>query len=338
MDDIEFRRNLENFSAFARVGIIGMGAWGSAVSLLAAPKAAGIVCYAKNYEKLHSKLLPYQDKIEVVGSFLPLREVDLICISVPAQAFRSVMSELSLSVDLGCKTLLICSKGIENETCALMSDISDEVSNNAPVAVLSGPNFASEVMLGKPAATVIACQKLDVAAKIINAFSSQIFRPYYSDDIYGVQICGAAKNVIAIAAGVISALDFGQNAHAALIARGLVEIGRLITRRGGQYKTLNGLAGVGDLVLTCGSNESRNRKFGSDIITTKSSVQDLVSKSTVEGYYTAKSLYDLGKRLNIDMPIVECIYELLYEGGDAHSVIERVLSRPLSLDSHFYSL
>jgi len=249
---------------------------------------------------------------------------------VPAQHLRTLC--ISLSDRLGPHIpILIACKGIERGSLLLMSEIVHSILPNNPVMVLSGPNFAREVAEGLPAATTLAGESRTLTERAMYAMSSHYFRPYYSDDLIGVELGGAVKNVIAIAAGMAEGKQLGENAKAALITRGLAEMKRLAAVKGGKAETLMGLSGLGDLLLTCGSRTSRNMSLGYRIGSGEA-VESLLSVNAsglTEGVHTAESVYHLSRNLGVTMPICHMVHDVLQGSTPLDAAIDGLLSRPL---------
>jgi glycerol-3-phosphate dehydrogenase (NAD(P)+) len=230
-------------------------------------------------------------------------------------------------------SVVSATKGIEEDSLMLMSEVFEDVlgrSERGRFAALSGPSFAKEVALGMPTNVVVAAQDLEHSERLQAALASDLFRIYSSTDVDGVEIGGALKNVIAIAAGAAEGLGFGHNTRAALITRGLAEIGRLVVAKGGTAQTVSGLAGLGDLVLTCTGELSRNRRVGMELGKGHALADVLESLGQVaEGVKTAKSAYDLATRLGVDVPITEQVYRVLYENKSPKAAMKDLLARPL---------
>jgi glycerol-3-phosphate dehydrogenase (NAD(P)+) len=227
--------------------------------------------------------------------------------------------------------LILCAKGMEEATMELMHDVAREAQPEAPVAVLSGPTFAHEVAAGLPTAVTLACSGGDAQwQRLTDAIARPALRPYYSDDIIGAEVGGAVKNVLAIACGVVEGLGLGQNARAALIARGYAEMLRFGLSRGARAETLAGLCGLGDLVLTCSSTSSRNFSLGKALGQGMSAAEALSGKNSVaEGAATVPVLAELARAEAIDMPIVDAVHRLLAGEAPAQVVVADLLSRPL---------
>ncbi len=258
-----------------------------------------------------------------------LRDADVILLVTPAQTIRSIAG---LFANIPAKTCpaVICAKGIEFDSGALMSEVVAEAMPGRCIAVLSGPTFAGEVARGLPTAVTLACAQIDIAERLTESLATPTFRPYFSDDVVGVEIAGALKNVIAIAAGILFGRGLGENARAALITRGLVEIQRLAIAKGGSGATVMGLGGVGDLMLSCVSTQSRNFAFGKLIgegmpVAAALARPDII----VEGVHTARAIPRLAKAMAVDLPICSAVANVLHGGGDIDREMAGLLSRPL---------
>lgn len=232
------------------------------------------------------------------------------------------------------KPVILCAKGVEIETGALLSQIASEVIPQSPLAILTGPTFASEIARGLPSAVTLAMKDKEQAEKVAEGLSSRNLRIYASDDIVGAQIGGAVKNVIAIACGIIEGKKLGDSARAALITRGLAEITRLASALGAKKETLMGMCGVGDLLLTCSSMQSRNFSLGVALGEGKSAKEILESRSSVtEGVHTAKALAVMARNNAVDMPISDAVNRCLTENADVNETIERMLDRPVKAEA-----
>lgn len=317
------------------VSIVGLGAWGSAIGMTAHRAGSSVTLIGLKAEVEHVKTkgfvpffpdVPFPPEIRVENSQDSLANADIVIYAVPAQLLRVCLKETkNLPADV---PVLIASKGIEESTGCLMSEVVADILPN-PVAILSGPNFASEIMRNKPAATTIGCQDLIVGQRIVKALAHQNFRPYLNKDVIGVQIGGAIKNVLAIACGMVRARGLGENALASLITRGLHEIKTFGIAKGAAESTFLGLSGVGDVVLTCMSAQSRNFQFGVEIAQQEHVNIESLSRTTVEGFYTAKALHQVMERLNIQMPVCTMVYEVLYKNIKIDTAMEALLKRPL---------
>lgn len=320
------------------IGVIGAGAWGTALAQAMASNGSEVLIWARESElvdeinRSHSnslflpsaKLAP---SICATGELGELAALPVLLVVTPAQHLARVLGDLPD----GPRDLVLCSKGIEAGTGLLMADVAAEAAPTAQIAVLSGPTFAHEVAAGLPTAVTLACSRGDAQwQRLAPMLSRPTMRLYYSDDVTGAEIGGAVKNVLAIACGVVDGLGLGQNARAALIARGYAEMVRFGLALGGRAETLAGLCGLGDLVLTCSSTSSRNFSLGKALGEGQSAAEALHGKSSVaEGAHTAPVLADLARQRGIDMPIVEAVCRLLAGEAPATSVVSDLLSRPL---------
>ena len=272
---------------------------------------------------------PLDPEIRATGDPAALAASDILLLAPPAQHLRATVGALcgALRHDT---VLAICSKGIEQETGSLMSEAVAAQFPDNPVMVLSGPTFAAEVAAGLPTAVTLAGADLASAKKLADMLSSDRFRPYASDDVTGAQIGGAVKNVLAIACGIAEGRGFGDNARAALITRGLAELTRLCVAKGGRAETMMGLSGIGDLVLTCTSPQSRNYSLGVALGEGRA-LSDILGerRSVAEGVFTAGAATRLAETLGIDMPIAAAVDAVLNRGAEIDVAIEALLARPL---------
>ncbi len=322
----------------ATVGIIGAGAWGTALAAALASDGSDVLIWAReadlvqeiNAHHTNSIFLPSASLPQTVRATSDLNDMaarSLLLIVVPAQFLASVLGELPDEP----RDLVLCAKGIEAGTGRLMADVAAQVAPASQLAVLSGPTFAHEVAAGLPTAVTLACSGGEAQWERISPFIARpALRPYYSDDVIGAEVGGAVKNVLAIACGVIEGLRLGQNARAALIARGYAEMLRFGMARGARPETLSGLCGLGDLVLTCSSTSSRNFSLGKALGEGQSAAEALAGKNSVaEGAATAPVLAQLAADDGIDMPITAAVCRLLKGEAPANRIVEQVLSRPL---------
>lgn len=318
-----------------RIGVIGGGAWGTALAQTAAAGGEPVLLWAREHEVVsainrgHENSLflpgvPLSPAICAVEALDELTMCDALLLVTPAQHLRAVLAD----VPQGHRPLVLCAKGIEAGTMALMSDIAAELHPGSPIAVLSGPTFAAEVARGLPTAVTLACTDEGTGRALAERLARPAFRPYASDDVTGAEIGGAVKNVLAIACGVVAGRQLGENARAALIARGFAEMVRYGVARGGRAETLSGLSGLGDLVLTCSSTASRNFSLGKGLGEGRPVAELLAGRSVAEGAFTAPVLQQSAHALGVAMPVVDAVCALL-EGTDAGRVIEQLLARPL---------
>ena len=317
------------------IAVVGGGAWGTALAQVAATNDRRVFLWAREKEVVDSinehrenrmflpgcKLSP---GIRATNALVDLSDCDAWLIVTPAQHMRAVLEEAPENA----QPLIICAKGIEEKTGRLLHEVAREVVDGSPVAVLSGPTFADEVASGLPTAVTLAAEDRGLTEKLRDRLAQPTFRIYLSDDVAGAEIGGAVKNVLAIACGVVEGRGLGQNARAALIARGFAEMTRFGLACGARAETLTGLSGLGDLVLTCSSTSSRNYSLGKGIGEGRPSAELMADRRTVaEGAFTAPVLARLARERDIDMPIVEAVARLL-EGASVESVLEALLSRP----------
>jgi len=328
-------------SSHRPVGVLGAGAWGTALAQMLASDGRDVLLWAlepevvKEINSAHrnSPYLPSAELAETIRATGDLGEfagLDIVLAVTPAQHLGAVLKQMPKAP----RDLVLCSKGIEAGTGRLMNDVAKDALPASEVAVLSGPTFAHEVANGLPTAVTLACSGGEAQwGRLISAIARPTFRPYFSEDITGAEIGGSIKNVLAIACGVVDGLGLGQNARAALIARGYAEMLRFGQALGGERDTLSGLCGLGDLVLTCSSTSSRNFSLGKALGEGKSAVELMSDRRTVaEGAHTAPVLHALAQEHEIDMPIVAAVNVIL--GGSAPAgVVAQLLARPLTTES-----
>jgi glycerol-3-phosphate dehydrogenase (NAD(P)+) len=322
----------------ATIGVLGGGAWGTALAQALASDGTAVRLWARepevvdavNRQHRNPLFLPSAElaqSIEATNQIGDMAGLPVLLAVVPAQHLGRVLAGL----DQPPQDLVLCAKGIEAGTGRLMADVAQAALPEAEIAVLSGPTFAHEVAAGLPTAVTLACAGEEGQwQRLAPVLSRPTLRPYYSDDVIGAEIGGAVKNVLAIACGVVDGLGLGQNARAALIARGYAEMTRFGLSRGARAETLAGLCGLGDLVLTCSSTSSRNFALGKALGEGQSAEQALAGKASVaEGAATAPVLADLAARAGLDLPIVNAVCRLLAGEAPARQVVAELLSRPL---------
>ncbi len=321
------------------MAVVGAGAWGTALGAVLVRTGAGAVTLwarrpdvADTINRTHRnpELLPDVDLPPELRATAALREAaaDVLLIAVPAQHVRTVLALMSRSVRPDA-ALVLCAKGIERTSGYLMSEVAADVLPEARISVLSGPSFAGEVARGLPAALALAADDEQLAQQVAGLFGGSSLRIYVNDDLIGTQVGGAAKNVLAIACGLAVGAGYGENARAALIARGAAEIRRLGVACGGQADTLAGLAGIGDIVLTCTSPASRNYAFGLGLGTRrKVGAERPRGRAVIEGAATAAAVRQLARRLGVDMPIADAVGRILDEDADLATVAAALLARP----------
>lgn len=322
------------------IGVIGAGAWGTALAQMLASDGREVILWAYepevaaaiNAEHRNPLYLPaatLAPAIRATGDLAELSGIETVLVVTPAQVLGKVLSGLTRPP----RDLVLCSKGIEAGTGRLMNDVARQASPSSDIAVLSGPTFAHEVAAGLPTAVTLACGGGQAQwERLAPALARPAFRPYYSDDVTGAEIGGAVKNVLAIACGVVDGLGLGQNARAALIARGYAEMLRFGEALGARGETLSGLCGLGDLVLTCSSTSSRNFSLGKALGEGASAATLIADRRTVaEGAFTAPVLAELAESRGTPMPIVAAVDAIL-KGEDARKVVARLLARPLKAE------
>ncbi len=322
-----------------RIGIIGGGAWGTALACTIAGAGHEIVLWAREAEVVQAIRTEHRNTLFLPGVALPstiratddLAEAaatDTLLLVVPAQHFRAMAQRVQACLAPGVP-VVICAKGIEKDSGALMSEITAAELPETPAAVLSGPTFAIEVAKGLPTAVTLAARDPGLGAALVQALGRPTFRPYLSNDPIGAEIGGAVKNVLAIACGIVQGRNLGDNARAALITRGLAEILRLGQTKGARAETLMGLSGLGDLVLTCTGEKSRNFSLGVALGQGQLLAQATEGRRSIaEGVATAPAVVQLAKRLNVEMPIAASVNAILHRGASIDDTIESLLSRP----------
>lgn len=326
------------------VGVLGGGSWGTALAL-AAHRAGSRVTLATRNKNVISSIQQHRvNEIYLPHVFIDpsitatddIREVcqcEILIIAVPSQCMRSACISISDLLDTNVP-IILGSKGLEKGSLLLMNEVVSSVLPKNVVSVLSGPNFASEVGRSKPSATTLACPDPEIAKRLIYAVGSKYFRPYYTDDIIGAQIGGAVKNIIAIACGISYGNELGENARAALITRGFAEMVRLCVAKGGRADTLMGLAGLGDLMLTCSSMHSRNTSFGL-ALSKGTPVNEVVvneGRGVIEGASSVESVVKLAHKLGVEMPICEAVCRVLHENASIAETIDILLDRPFATE------
>lgn len=322
-----------------KIGIIGAGAWGTALATVAQSAGCDVliqahepaVAEAINNKHENTMFLPgaqLDPSIRATNDPTEAIQADAVLLVMPAQHLRSVTASLKDSWQAGVPAV-ICSKGMEQDTSYLMSEVLAESLPGVVPAVLSGPTFAIEVANDKPAAVTLACADEAIATKLCDTLGTHRFRTYRSTDIIGAQLGGAIKNVLAIACGIVEGKQLGENARAALITRGLAEIARLGVAKGAHAESLMGLSGIGDLTLTCNAMQSRNFSLGVALGQGKPLKDILAERNSVtEGVHSASSVTELAGRLGVDMPICLAVDGVLNHFASIDATIEGLLARP----------
>jgi glycerol-3-phosphate dehydrogenase (NAD(P)+) len=324
----------------SRICILGGGAWGTALALTCARAGRDVTLWeyestnAAQLEKnRESRFLPgvrLEDSIRLTRDLAAAAKAQAVLLAVPAQATRSVVTALAPALAER-KPLVACAKGIEHGTHKFMSEIIAECAPNVVPAILSGPSFAVDVARGLPTAVTIAAAMAEIAQELAQAIGSGAFRPYHSSDLRGVEIGGAAKNVLAIAAGIVTGRGLGASAAAALTTRGFAELTRFGKAYGARPETLMGLSGLGDLILTCSTPQSRNFSYG--VALGQGEKPATAAHGTlVEGVFTAPVLLEMARARHVEMPISEAVADVLAERLSVDEAIESLLTRPLKAE------
>jgi glycerol-3-phosphate dehydrogenase (NAD(P)+) len=337
-------RALEREVTMAHVGVVGAGAWGTALAQVCANAGQSVTIWALEPEVVsaidstreNSVFLPgikLSPTVSATTDLSRMSEVDAVLAVVPAQFMRATLARLALYVREGTPVVL-CSKGIEQGSLSLMTDVLAAELPDCVGAVLSGPSFAKDVAKGQPTAVTLACADPELGARLVDMLGIATFRPYLSHDLIGAEIGGAVKNVLAIACGMAEGRRLGESARAALITRGFTEMTRLGVALGGQAKTLAGLCGLGDLVLTCSSTSSRNFSLGVALGQGQTIEAALSGKvSVAEGAATAPALLALALSKGVSMPICEGVAAILAGRIEVAHAIEALLSRPFKMEA-----
>jgi glycerol-3-phosphate dehydrogenase (NAD(P)+) len=325
-----------------RASVIGGGAWGTALAVAASRAGLKVVLWAReeavvadiNARHENPSFLPdvtMPPDIHATTDITATLDADFILLVCPAQHLRDITSRLKPRI--GKTPVVICAKGLEQPRGALMSEVAAATLGQTPLAVLSGPTFAIEVAHGLPTAVTLACADAEIGAALVAALGSAAFRPYYTDDVAGAEIGGAVKNVLAIAAGIAIGRGLGENARAAITTRGFAEMARLAIAKGGRLDTLAGLSGLGDLMLTCTSQKSRNFSLGRALGAGKALSEIMGARSSVaEGVSSAPAVAALGESVGVDMPIARAVDHVLHRNGDIDDVITALLARPFKTE------
>ncbi|MGE4314031.1 MAG: NAD(P)H-dependent glycerol-3-phosphate dehydrogenase [Pseudobdellovibrionaceae bacterium] len=322
------------------ISVIGAGAWGTALAQALALSGKEVTLWAREDNVAQSINDSNENKTYLPGTSLSQRIMatsdlsraassDILLIVTPAQHVRATLQSMAPTVKDG-TCVVLCAKGIEIDTGLPLSKVAAEILPHAQISVLTGPTFAAEIAKGLPSAMTLACADKDAAKALRETLSTKTLRLYVTDDVLGAQIGGAVKNVIAIACGIIHGLGFGESARAALVTRGLAEMGRLASAMGAKRETLMGMCGMGDLMLTCSSMQSRNFSLGAALGGGKSLADILAErKSVTEGVHTAHALITLAQKNAVEMPIAEAVYACLTGAKSVHDIVNDILERPL---------
>ncbi len=333
-----------------KVAVIGAGSWGTAIAGMLAGKGLQTVLWGHNEKHVAALKADRENKKYLQGYSFPeslkieadLKEAvtgaDVVCMVVPSHGYRAVFKKLVPYLKTGA-SIVSAVKGIENSSLMTMTQVmrdilgSAQTAKNLTLSVLSGPSFAKEVAQGLPTLVTIGCDELEKAVFLQNVFVSERFRVYAAQDMIGLEISAALKNIVAIAAGISDGLGYGLNSRAALITRGLAEITRMGVAMGADPVTFSGLSGIGDLVLTCTGDLSRNRTVGLKLGEGKKLSQILDEMEMVaEGVKTTRSVHDLVAKMEVEMPILDQVYQILYKGKECSKAVSDLLTRDLKVE------
>ena len=323
------------------IGILGGGVWGSALAKLFSDQE--VLIYTRDKKTMSSinnhhfnpklKYVIFNDNVKATDDLEEISKKKLIFIALPSQKIREVLSQShfnNINADI-----IIASKGIEITSSLFLSQVVENLIKPNSLSILSGPCFSDEVAQDLPTAATFASSNFQVFEKVSKMISDKRFRIYYSEDLIGCQIGGALKNIYAIAAGISDGLNLGENARSALITRSFVEISRFAMFFNAKKETIFGLSGLGDLMLTCNSAKSRNTNFGIKIANIKHEnfEKELDKNAITEGYYTAKATIKIASENNIDMPILESVFNILYNEFNIEDEINKLMARPLTIEN-----
>ena len=329
----------------AEVGIIGAGSWGTALAVLLHKNGNHVTVWSIMEDEIRMLQAEHEQKDKLPGVKLPedmvfttnleqaVRGKDVLVLAVPSPFTRNTAKMMSPFVREG-QMLINVSKGIEESTLLTLSQVIEEEISLADVAVLSGPSHAEEVGRGIPTTIVVGAKKKETAEYLQNLFMNEVFRVYTSSDVLGIELGAALKNVVALAAGIADGLGYGDNTKAALITRGIAEIARLGISMGGRIETFYGLTGIGDLIVTCASMHSRNRRAGI-LIGKGASMEEAMKevKMVVEGVYSAKAGYALSKKYDVSMPIIEQVNKVLFDNMPADAAVKELMLRDKKVEN-----
>ncbi len=331
-----------------KIIVLGGGSWGTALACLLAQNEEEVFLWIRDENKLktisetreNKKYLPdvkIPDEVKLINSYIEfIEDCDVAVLAIPSQNIRELVTELKDVINPNTVVVNV-SKGIEIKTLKTISEVCKEIIPKNPFVVLSGPSHAEEVGKNLPTTVVAASNNKKYAKQIQEIFTSNTFRVYTNEDVKGVEIGGALKNVIAIASGISDGLGYGDNTKAALMNRGIIEISRLADKLGADKMTFLGLSGIGDLIVTCTSMHSRNRRAGI-LIGKGKTVEEAVKEvgMVVEGIYTTEAAYKLAKKYNVEMPIVEELYKIVYEGKKAKESVDSLMTRDKKDELNYY--
>lgn len=329
----------------ADIGVIGAGSWGTALALLLSKNGHKVTVWSIMEQEIEMLSKEREHKDKLPGVKLPedmefttdledtVKKSEVLVLAVPSPFTRETSKNMAPYVKEG-QIIVNVAKGIEEKTLMTLSEIIEEEIPQAEVAVLSGPSHAEEVGRGIPTTIVVGAKKKKTAQYLQNIFMNKVFRVYISPDVLGIELGAALKNVVALAAGIADGLGYGDNTKAALITRGISEIARLGTTMGGRWETFTGLTGIGDLIVTCASMHSRNRRAG--ILIGKGYTMEAAMKEVnmvVEGVYSAKAAMGLAEKYGVQLPIIEQVNEVLFNGKSAAEVVESLMLRDKKVEN-----
>lgn len=331
-----------------KIIVLGGGSWGTALACLLAQNKEEVFLWIRDKEKLkiinetreNKEYLPdvkIPSEVKLINSYKGVIETcDIAVLAIPSQNIRELVTELKDVINPDTVVINV-SKGIEMKTLKTISEVCEEIIPKNPFVVLSGPSHAEEVGKNLPTTVVVASNNKKYSKQIQEVFTSNTFRVYTNEDVKGVEIGGALKNVIAIASGISDGLGYGDNTKAALMNRGIIEISRLADKLGADKMTFLGLSGIGDLIVTCTSMHSRNRRAGI-LIGKGKTVEEAVEEvgMVVEGIYTTEAAYKLARKHNVEMPIVEELYKIVYEGKKAKESVDSLMTRDKKDELNYY--
>jgi glycerol-3-phosphate dehydrogenase (NAD(P)+) len=329
---------------FKSIGVVGGGAWGTALAQTLRRAGRATLLWARepevvneiNASHANTPFLPgaaLDPALHATANLADLAAMEAVLLVAPAQHMRATCRELGRHLAPG-TPVVICAKGLEQTTGKLLADVVGETMPQARLAILSGPSFAADVVRGLPAALTLACAEETLGQRLVESLGYRQFRLYRSDDIIGTQLGGAVKNVLAIAAGIVEGKALGASAHAALVTRGFAELQRFGRELGARPETLMGLSGLGDLLLTCGSPQSRNMSLGRALGKGETLAAVLAGRRSVaEGVYTAAAVTKVAIGKGIDMPIAEAVHAIVEGKVSVDEAIEALLSRPFRTES-----
>ena len=322
-----------------KIGVIGSGSFGTAIAALLGRKGYDVLLWSfkeneaeliekERENKEFLKGVKLSDNVHCTNDIQKTVEnAEIVVTVVPSFATRETAKKLAPHIKDG-QIMVNLSKGLENDSLKRLSEVYQEEIPQARIAVMSGPSYAEEVGVGLPTTNVVACNDIEIAKKIQDIFMDETFRVYYSDDVVGVELGGALKNVIALCAGISDGLGYGDNTKAALMTRGMAEIKRLGVKMGGKPDTFSGLSGIGDLIVTCTSMHSRNRRAGILLGKGKNLYETLEEiHMVVEGVHTAKAAYELSRKYEVNMPIVKEANSILFEDKNAKQAVLELMTR-----------